>query len=204
MFIKLYDKVLKIIKENYKFFLTLIILFLILTYQLPYYIEAPGGILDVSTRVEVEGANEINGSFNLAYVSEFKATIPTIIFAYFNDDWNILKQEEVVQNETLEQIDYRNHLLLEEANNNAVIVGFNKALEPVEVTNRKINIIYIHQQANTNLEVKDQIIEVNGNVVTSKEHLYELLEDCDGKINFKVRNDDTIYERYAYKSNIEN
>lgn len=204
MFNKLYDKSKKIIKENYKFLLLLIVLFFIFTFQLPFYIEAPGGILDVSTRVEVENANEVNGSFNLAYVSEFKATIPTLIVALFNNDWDILNKEEVISNETEEEIEYRNHLLLEEANDNAIIVGFNKANEYSKVTNRKVNIIYIHENSNTDLKIGDEVLEVNGNIIERKEHLLALIEQIDGKIEFKVINDGKEYYRYASKTNIDN
>ena len=203
MFNKLYDKLKNIIKENYKFILLLIVLFLGLTYKLPFYIEAPGGILDVSTRVEVQNSKKIDGSFNLAYVSEFKATIPTIVVALLNDNWDILKKEEVLSNETEEEIEYRNYLLLEEANQNAIIVGFNKADEYVVVTNRKVNVIYLHEQANTDLKIGDEIIEVNGNRINSKEDLLNFVEKAEDKISFKVINDNKEYERYGYKTNIE-
>lgn len=200
---KLYDKIKLIIKQNYKFYLVLIFLFLLFTFELPYYIESPGGILDVSTRVKVENANKVSGSFNLAYVSEFKATLPTLIYAYFNNDWDILKKEEVVLNETEEQIEYRNHLLLEEANNNAIIVGFNKADEYVLVTNRKINVIYVHEQANTDLKIGDEILEVNGIKIESKNQLLSLVDSLTGKIEFKVFSKDKECYKYAYKTNID-
>lgn len=203
MFNKLYDKLKNIIKENYKFLLLLITLFFVLTFQLPFYIESPGGILDVSTRVEVENSKKIDGSFNLAYVSEFKATIPTMIIAFFNDNWDILKKEEVLSNETEEEIEYRNHLLLEEANDNAIIVGFNKANEYVLVTNRKVNVIYLHEQANTDLKIGDEIIEVNGNKINGKEDLLNYVESAEDKISFKVINNNKEYQRYGYKTNIE-
>ena len=129
MFSKIYAKIKYYIKENYKFFLLLIALFFVFTFELPYYIDAPGGLIEVSSRIEVEGSTDSNGTFNLAYISEFKATIPTLIFAYFNNDWDIIKKEEVVAlNETVEEIEYRNHLLLEEANQNAVIVADRKSV----------------------------------------------------------------------------
>ena len=135
---KLYDKIKNIVKENYKFVLVLIFFFVLFTFELPYYIESPGGILDVSTRVEVENSKEVTGSFNLAYVTEFKATIPTIVVAQFIDDWDVLKKEEVEQHETIEEIEYRNHLMLDEANSNAIIVAFDKAGEYFKVRIKKL------------------------------------------------------------------
>lgn len=200
---KLYDKIKNIVKENYKSALVLLCCFVLFTFPLPYYIQAPGGILDVSTRVVVEDSKNINGSFNLAYVTELKATIPFLIYSWFNDDWDILKKEEVLENETVEQIEYRNHLLLNEANSNAILVSFNKANEYVEVINRKIFVIYKLFEADTDLVVGDEIIEVNGIKVESKKQLLNIIEQSNDNIIFKVINDGVEYTRYGNKKNID-
>ena len=143
---KIYDRLKQFIKQNYIYFIILIIAGFIFYFPLPYYIDAPGGLIDVSDRLEIEDGYSINGSLNLAYISEFKANIPTIIYAFFNKDWEIVKKEDVVaSNETIEENDYRNHLLLEEANQNAIMVAFDKANLDYEITDRKVNIIYISQ-----------------------------------------------------------
>ena len=171
MFNKVYVKFKKLIKENYKSFFLLLLLCAIMTYKLPYYIECPGGILDVSKRVDVEDAYSVNGSFNLAYVTSFKATLPTLLYASINKHWDVLKEEEILMQETQKSVDYRNHILLEEANENAMIVAFEKASKYVEVTNRKIIVIYIDEASNTDLQIGDQIIEVNGIRIDDKKQL---------------------------------
>lgn len=202
MFSKIYAKIKYYIKQNYKFILLLIALFFVFTFELPYYIDAPGGLIEVSSRIEVEDSSDSSGTFNLAYISEFKATIPTLIFAYFNDDWDIIKNEEIVaSNETVQEIEYRNHLLLEEANQNAVIVAFEKANIDYEVKSRTVNIIYIYEGADTDLKIGDEIIEVNGQKVNNKEEVLALIEQ-DDSIKFKVMNDGKEYYRYANKKNI--
>lgn len=199
---KLYVQIKKIIKENYKFLLILIFLFLIVTFELPYYIDTPGGLIDVSKRLEVEDGYEINGSLNLAYISEFKATIPTLIIAYFNDDWDIIKKEEVIaSNETIEENNYRNHLLLEEANQNAIIVAFNKAGLDYEVKNREVNIIYVYEEADTDLKIGDKIIEINDIKINSKEEALKVIKENE-QLNFKVINDGVEYKRTANKVTI--
>ena len=196
---KIYDNTKKFIKKNYVYLIILIITGFIFHFPLPYYIDAPGGLIDVSERLEVEDGYKINGSLNLAYISEFKANIPTIIYALFNKDWEIVKKEDVVaDNETIEENDYRNHLLLEEANQNAIMVAFDKANLEYEVNNRKVNIIYIYEQSDTDLKIGDEIIEVNGVKVSSKEEVLKEINKSD-TIKFKVINDGTIYERYANK-----
>jgi len=60
----LITKVYNYLKENIKFFIFLIILFIVLTFKFPYYIDTPGGLLDVNDRVYIEDSYENEGSFN--------------------------------------------------------------------------------------------------------------------------------------------
>ncbi len=200
---KLYVQTKLFIKENYKFLLLLIILFFVFTFELPYYIDTPGGLIDVSERLDVEDGCEINGSLNLAYISEFKATIPTLIMAYFNDDWDIIKKEEVIAtNETIEENNYRNHLLLEEANQNAIMVAFDKAGLDYEIKNRQVNIIYIYENADTDLKIGDTITEINGIKITSKEDALNVIKENE-QLSLKVINNGVEYTRYANKVTID-
>lgn len=199
---KLYVQTKTFIKENIKFLLILIVAFFVLTFELPYYIDTPGGLIDVSERLEVEDGYGINGSLNLAYISEFRATIPTLIVAYFNDDWEIIKKDVVVaDNETIEENNYRNKILLEEANQNAIIVAFDKAGLDYEVTNRKVNIIYIYEEADTDLKIGDVITEINGIEINSKEEALNTIKESD-ELSIKVINDGVEYTRYANKVDI--
>ena len=199
---KLYVQTKTFIKENIKFLLILIVAFFVLTFELPYYIDTPGGLIDVSERLEVEDGYGINGSLNLAYISEFRATIPTLIVAYFNGDWEIIKKDDVVaDNETIEENNYRNKILLEEANQNAIIVAFDKAGLDYEVTNRKVNIIYIYEEANTDLKIGDIITEINGVEINSKEEALNIIKESD-ELSIKVINDGVEYNRYANKVDI--
>ncbi len=197
MITKLYNY----IKENIKFFIILIIMFFILTFEFPYYINTPGGLLDVSDRVYVEGSYDTSGSLNLAYVSELKATIPTLIYAYFDKDWNVLKKEDVVyDNETIEENEYRNKLLLEESQNNALIVGFSLANQNIKIKNRKIYVTYIETGSLTDLKIGDQIISINNIKVDSKLDALNIIKN--GKeFNIEVINDGKKYIRSAKKQN---
>jgi len=201
--LKLYDKIVSYIKRNYKSFLFLLVFYFLVAYNLPYYINIPGGLLDVSTRVEIDGY-ESKGSFNLAYVSEFKATVFTYIIAYINKDWDIYPKEEIVASNTnIEEIDYRNHLLLEESKQNAIIVAFEKAKEYYKITNRKVNVIYIYEESDTDLKIGDQIIKVNDNIVNNKQDALNYISESDDNIKFTVLNNGKKYTRYANKVNID-
>ena len=206
---KLYLEIKTILKENYKFFIGLIIAFAILTFELPFYIDAPGGLIDISKRIEISDSYDIKGSFNLAYVSEFKATIPTLIWALVDKDWDILNNDDVVSsNETVDLIDYRNHLLLEEANENAIYVGFNLANEEVNINNRKEYVVYVDQLSNSDLQIGDQIIKINGIIVNNKQDIYNILGSfsLNQEIAFTVINNEVEYTRTGklYSNNGKN
>ena len=199
---KLYVQTKNFIKENIKYILILIIAFFVFNFKLPYYIDIPGGLIDVSERLEVEDGYSINGSLNLAYVSEFRATIPILIIAYFNDDWEIIKKEDIVaDNETIEENNYRNKILLEEANQNAIIVAFDKAGLDYKVENRKVNIIYVYEEADTDLKIGDTITEINGIKINSKEDISAITKEAD-ELSIKIINNGVEYTRYANKINI--
>lgn len=178
MITKVYDKIKQILNENWKFFVFLIATFLIFTYEFPYYIDAPGGLMNVSDKIEIKDSHDSSGSFNLAYVSELKATIPTLLIAWLNPSWDILKEEEVLyDNETIKELTIRDQLLLKEALGNATIVGYEKAKKKVEKISEKVYVSYITEEAITTLKVGDQILKVENESIKNKEHLSNVLTD---------------------------
>ena len=83
MFNKLYDQIIKLVKQlslhnrNFnRFFL--------MTIKLPYYINTPGGSVDIRSRISIADHQITKNTFNMAYVYEIPATIPTLIYSYFN------------------------------------------------------------------------------------------------------------------------
>lgn len=175
---KLYETIKGNLKQNFKFYLGLLILVFVFTIELPFYIEAPGGLIDVSKRIEIENSYEVEGSINLAYVLEIKATLPTLIWGVFDKNWDIYKKEEYISgNESVEEMSFRDHIMLEEANQNALLVGFEKANRYVSITNRKVYIIYVNETAQTDLKIGDQILKINDIEVDSKDDVYDLLSE---------------------------
>lgn len=177
MLTKVYDKIKQFLNNEWKFFLLVVVISFITMFEFPYYIDTPGGLLDVSDRIEIKDSYQSEGSFNLAYVSEIKATIPTLLIAWFHPDWDILKEEDMLyDNETAKDLMLRDQLLLQEAVGNAIIVGFGKALKKVEIKSEKVYVGYVLEDADTTLKVGDQILEVNGIKVENKEQLSKLTQ----------------------------
>ena len=68
MFIKLYETILDYIKKEYKFLLVIVTLFLLMTIKLPFYIDMPGGIINISDRITIDNKKKLKGTMNFAYV----------------------------------------------------------------------------------------------------------------------------------------
>ncbi|MBE6144286.1 MAG: PDZ domain-containing protein [Firmicutes bacterium] len=178
MFTKVYEKIKEIFKENYKAFITMLVVFIVCTVEFPYYINTPGGLINVNDRVSIDGAYHVEGSLNMAYVTEIKATLPTLLISLFNKDWDVLKEEDIVyENETIEDAYYRDHLLLEESINNAIIVGFSKAGKQVEITSSSLLVTYVDLDSETNLKIGDEIISVNGIEINNSKDISEVLKN---------------------------
>lgn len=188
------------LKENYKFLLSIILILVVFSIKFPYYIDAPGGITDMSEKIEINGYDSV-GSFNLAYVKEYRATIPTLIFSLFNKEWKVIKQEEVMlDTEDYESYEMRDKVLMDESISNAIYVAYKKANKYIKEISNKLVIIYITESSNTDLKVGDEIISINNKYVDSKEEVTNIINDLPvgTKIDVKVKNNNEEYIRYAY------
>lgn len=202
---KLYDKYLKTFLKKNKLIIFLIILTIIFTIKLPYTIDIPGGYINVTKRISLDDGYDSEGSFNMAYVSEIDATIPTLFVAFFNPDWDISKNEDILlENETVEDVLFRNKLALKEANNNAIMVAYKELGYEYNVKNQDFYVVYLDKDSKSNLKVGDEIIEVDQKKITSKEEISEIISEKNigDEIEFKVINENKEYKRTATVSNI--
>lgn len=197
---KIYEKIKKFIKGYFKIIILYLIIFLLLTIKLPYYIETPGGLIDTSKKVITNDNFKLSGSLNMAYVSEIHATIPTILFSKINKDWKVQKEEKVtVGNEKIEDLEYRNKMLLKESNKIAQLVAYNHSKINYKINNNKIYVIYIDDKAVTNLKVKDQIINVDEKEVVDKNHLqtYIASKNISDEVKFTVKRNNKLIKKKA-------
>lgn len=204
---KIYDKLKIIIKENYKHLLILFLLIFIMTFKLPYYISAPGGLIDVSKRIETKENFELKGSLNMAYVTEFEGILPVLFIAFINDNWDIeTEKEATVGSESMQMQQLRNKLLLKETNSKALEVVYNKSNIKYQKENCKDYVTYVDDLSNTNLEVGDQIVEVDGKKIKDKNHIHEIIKSkkIGEKVKFKVINNSKKKEKYATLIDVQN
>lgn len=198
MFTKLYEKIKQYIKKEYKFLIIIISAFLLFTIKLPYYIDMPGGIIDISERLKVDNKNTQTGTLNFAYVSELRATIPTYIISKLNKDWDILKKEEVLYEYTEEEMNFIDTLSLKEAVSNALYTAFKEANEPFKKTNEKIYVTGKYKEAKTDLKIKDQILKINDIELKTIDDVKKINRYKPGeKVKITVLNNNKEYIREA-------
>lgn len=186
----LFNNIKKFIKEYYKVIIVYVLILAFFLVEFPYYISAPGGLINTDDKIETTESFKMSGSLNMAYVSEIHATIPTLVISLLNKDWDVEKEEEVKNdNETIEEKNYRNKMLLEEANDTALLVAYKHSDIDYKVTNNKVYITYVDKLADTNLKIGDQIFKVDDTEITDKNSLFEYIasKQIGDKITLEVK-----------------
>lgn len=200
MFTKIYEKSKDFIKENYKSLIVLVIIFIIFTIELPYSIYTPGGAVNLNDRVNVENKEEVKGSFNMAYVSMVKGSIPFLLLSKVFPDWDIVKKEDITaKGESMDELMMRERLYLQESMDNAIINAYQKANKKINIKSIINNVSYISEESKTDLKVGDQIISVNGINISSIAELKEIVEKLNEneKVNLKIKRKEKERDAYA-------
>lgn len=203
---KLYEKTKIFIKENIKFLLAITLIFFLSIFKLPFYVDGPGGLINVNDKITIQNGEKINGSINLSYVTEIKATIPVYLFALLHKDYDIVKIEEMkYDNETIKEALFRSDLLLDESIKNATYVAYKKANKNINIINNKIYITHVQDKNTTDLKIGDQILKINDTNIENKEQLYNSLSNYkeNETINITVLNNNKEYIRTAKLKKIE-
>lgn len=206
MFNKIYDGFKKVFSKNFIFIAILLVLVLLFNIKLPYKVSMPGGFINASKKIKYADAYESKGSFNMAYVTEYDASIPIYLLSFIIPNWDLEKNSDyLLENDTVENYNFRGKLALKEANNNAKIVAFSKAGFEYKVSDYKFYVAYVDKDADTDLKVKDEIVSVDGVNVSSKKEISDIILSKNEKdeITFSVINDGKKYERRASLKKVE-
>ncbi len=189
-------KLIKLIKKNAFLLLGMAITLFLFFFPLPFTIEGPGGLISVGNRFQIdEETTEQN--YYLAYVSEYKATPMMYLYAKLHKNFLIVEKRE--QNGTDKEASYRNHLMLEEANQDALLYAYLKAGKKVSLLEEEIYVTYIDQQAKTDLKVGDKIISIDEEKIRDKNHLFEVIQtkEVGEKLGIVVENKKKTMQKYA-------
>ena len=182
----------KIIKEN-KFFIISVLIIIILFYiKLPYYVNAPGGTININNRIEYKGKKNYKGSLNMLYVTEYVATIPTYLITYINKDWDLESiNESRISNETVEEIEYRNKILLDNSINNAEYIAYKEAGKEIKIISKKS--VIIGTTLENGLKIGDEILEVDNIPVDTIETIKKeiIKKEIGDTLNLKINRNNT-------------
>ena len=205
MFNKIYENIKKFIKENYKTLLLYLILLIICTYRLPFYIYTGGGTIDLEKRIDLKG-NE-KGSYNLAYVKQIYATIPTYLLSFVMDKWDVVKVSDlqIDNEEDVKDIDNREKLYLEEANNHAILNAYKLAGKTINMKESSYKVIYVNKDSDTNILVGDKLLSVNGVKITNNLEYKKYLQTLEvgTRLEIKVERNNKEIDCYAILKEIE-
>ena len=176
MFNKLYENIKSFIVENYKFLLVWGIIIFLFFYEFPFVIYTPGGIVNLESRIEVEDGYETEGSLNMSYVSLVKGTLPMILLSYVIPNWDLIKSSEItIEDESVDELLEMEKLYMQSSIDNATILAYQTAEAEINITREVNNIIYISDEAETNLEVYDEILQADGQNITTVDELKEIV-----------------------------
>ena len=180
---KVISYVVDTIKEEYKFIIVLLLLFIIFEFPVNYYIIVGGGTSDVSSRIHVEDKYNSKGSFNISFVEELKGTILTYVLSYIVPSWeredaNLYKYND---KESIADIEFRGELDLAYSNANATYWAYTLASKDVKKLESKIYVITVYDKFKTDLKIGDQILSIDGNTYDNidkyKEYMQALNEN---------------------------
>ena len=177
------------LKENFKELLLLLILIISVSIELPYYIEAPGGTINITKRVD-SNYDKKNGSLNMLYVTEYKGNIVTVLLSKIIKTWDLYDiSNQQVSNETSKDIYIRNKVMLDNSINNATYVAYKAAGKNIDIKARE-NIIIATTKDN-NLMIGDIVLAIDDKEIEDIQTIKDYLDTVDsGKtVTVKVKRD---------------
>ena len=186
----------KIIKENLFFVISVILILLLFNIKLPYYVDAPGGTININNRIEYIGKKTNKGSLNMLYVTEYVASIPTYLLSYIIKDWDLESIEESrISNETPKEIEYRNKIMLENSINTAKYAAYQEAGKKIEETERKIVVIGVTEE--NGLKIGDEILSIDNKDITNLNDIRKELQthNIGDTIKVKINRNGKIKEK---------
>ena len=177
----------KFLKENLKFIIFMIILITVVNIELPYYIEAPGGTINLSSRID-KNYNKDNGSLNMLYVTEYKGNIVTVLLSKIIKSWDLFEiSNQQVSNEDSHDIYVRNKVMLDNSIQTATLVAYNYAGKKIDILESQ-NIVIATTKDN-GIEIGDIILSIDNlpveNNTTIKEYLNNLSAGDTVKLTIK-------------------
>lgn len=195
------------IKKNYISYILFILIVPTFFIKLDYNIYSPGGLISLEDRIETNNEYREEGSFNLTYVTSRNGIIPAVLLSYIIPSWDLVPASDVkIEDESMEEVNLRNRIYLEETSYNSIIAAYEEAGKPYKVNSVDLKVTYITDKTNNNLKVGDTIKEINGVKITDYETLKQEKEKYkeNDRLNIKVERNNKEKDCYAILKKDEN
>ncbi len=189
------NKIKNFFKEEWKFLLLMLFLYLGLTYELPYVIYTPGGHINMSERVEGDNTYSEEGSLSMTYVSMVRGSIPFLALSLVLPNWDIEPANRVTyENTNVDETVEIDKIYMKEAISNAEYVAYKRAgIDFIESEVHNI-VTYVSSKAKTNLKYGDEILSVDGEAYSSLKEFqnYVGAKKMDDKVKIEYKRDGKI------------
>lgn len=154
----------KYLKENLKSIIIMLLFIFVVNIELPYYIEAPGGTINLTKRISND-YNKKDGSLNMLYVTQYRGNVVTLLLGKILNSWDIYEiKNQQISNETSHEIYLRNKVMLDNSIQNATFVAYEEAGK--EITIKGYKNIVIATTKDNGIEIGDVLISVDNQKVT--------------------------------------
>lgn len=180
---KFFDDIVEFIKEEYKFIIFLLLSVILFLFPVNYYIIVGGDISNIDDRVIISDSYNSKGSFNISYVSELKGRLGPYLLSYIIPGWESESANDYkyVDEETIQDIEFRNRLDLVSTNGNAIKWAYKLANKEYRVIDTKVYVISVSDEYESNLKIGDRIVKFDDNEIkdvdSARKYLGEISKD---------------------------
>lgn len=180
-------KIKRFIKDNYVFIILMVFIVLFFNIKLPYYVMAPGGVINITDRVVMDDySNNTKGSINMLYVSEYDGTMASLLMAKLRGFDIESNSERQVSNESVKEINERNRIMRDNSLDIAIMVAYKTAGKNISIKNKK-NVV-VASTFDNGLEVGDVILSTDGSLCDDTDCIRKIInsKNVDDNISFRV------------------
>lgn len=194
------ERIIKIIKENIRFVISLVLIFAIFMVELPFKVYAPGGMIDLNERVTIDDGFKSEGTFGMAYVKVVRGSLPYLALSFVIPNWDIVSNDDLKnKNETMSERMKIDKLNTEQSIGSAIISAYKLAGKEATITNTHSYISYIDDKSETDVMLLDEVLEIDNIKVEGLEGLKKVVETHQegDDVKLKVKRDNKELECFA-------
>ncbi|WP_027408242.1 SepM family pheromone-processing serine protease [Anoxybacteroides tepidamans] len=158
------------------FLLGVVVSFLFIFVQLPYYVTMPGTAQKLEPLVHVENGDKDQGTLMLTTVRMGRANVASYLLAHIRSYYELYPMKDIKQEgETDEEYTIRQLHLMEESKEAAIVVAYKNAHKPLSYRPHGVYVMGVvpGMPAERILQVGDRIVGIDGKKVETAEQLIQ-------------------------------